>query len=86
MTDGSNAFAVFMASATGRLLRVVAGLALIGWGWTMHEQTVGIVLIVVGFVPLLAGVFNVCLIAPIIGAPFAGKDAHGAPGSDTRRR
>jgi hypothetical protein len=25
--------------------------------------------------PILAGIFNVCLIAPIIGAPFSGKEA-----------
>ena len=80
MTDGSRAFAVFMASGTGRLLRIVAGLALIGWGWSMHERTAGIVLMVVGLVPLLAGVFNVCVIAPLIGAPFAGRDASGTPG------
>ena len=64
-----------MASGAGRLLRIVAGVAIIVWGWSRHEQTVGLVLMVVGLVPLLAGVFNVCLIAPIIGAPFAGKDA-----------
>ena len=75
MSNGSRAFAVFMASGTGRLLRIVAGVAIIAWGWSRHEQTVGLILMVVGLVPLLAGVFNVCLLAPIIGAPFAGKDA-----------
>jgi len=34
----------------------------------------------------IAGVFNVCFIAPIIGAPFAGKDALGAPGDDRAGR
>ena len=80
MSDGSNAFAVFMATTAGRWVRIVAGVALIAWGWTMHQTTTGIVLMVVGLVPLLAGVFNVCLIAPIIGAPFAGKDALRTPG------
>ena len=75
MSNGSRAFAVFMASAAGRLLRVVAGLAIIAWGWSRHDQTVGIVLMVVGLVPLLAGVFNVCLLAPFLGTPFGGKDA-----------
>lgn len=80
MSDGSNAFVVFMATTAGRWVRIVAGVALIAWGWTMHQTTTGIVLMVVGLVPLLAGVFNVCLIAPIIGAPFAGKDALRTPG------
>jgi Protein of unknown function (DUF2892) len=80
MSDGSNAFVVFMASTAGRWVRIVAGVALIAWGWTMHQTTTGIILMVVGLVPLLTGVFNVCLIAPIIGAPFAGKDALRTPG------
>lgn len=75
MSNGSRAFAVFMASAAGRLLRIVAGLAIIAWGWSRHDQTVGIIVMVVGLVPLLAGVSNVCLLAPVLGAPFAGKDA-----------
>ena len=74
MTNGARAFALFMASTAGRLLRVVAGVALIAWGWTMHGTTIGIILMVVGVLALLAGTFNVCLIAPIIGAPFFGKD------------
>ena len=78
MSNGTKAFAVFMASAAGRLLRIVAGISIIAWGWWRHEQTVGIILMVVGLVPLLAGVFNVCLLAPILGAPFAGKDAQDA--------
>ena len=75
MTDSSRAFAAFMASAAGRLIRIAAGVALIAWGWSMRDQTSGIVLMVGGLVPLLAGAFNVCLLAPVIGAPFAGKDA-----------
>ena len=74
MNDGSRAFAAFMASGAGRLIRIAAGAALIAWGWSMRDQTSGIVLMVGGLVPLLAGAFNVCLLAPVIGAPFAGKD------------
>ena len=81
MSNGSRAFAMFMASGAGRLLRIVAGIAIIAWGWSRHEQTVGIILMVVGLVPLLAGVFNVCVIAPIIGAPFAGRDARNGSSS-----
>lgn len=64
-------FAKFMASAAGRGIRIVLGLALIFWG-LLHGQTL---LTVVGLVPLAAGVFNRCLIAPLIGAPFRGADA-----------
>ncbi|MEO7713863.1 MAG: DUF2892 domain-containing protein [Gemmatimonadaceae bacterium] len=75
MNDSSRAFAAFMASSAGRLIRIAAGVALIAWGWSMRDQTSGIVLMVGGLAPLLAGAFNVCLLAPLIGAPFAGKDA-----------
>ena len=78
MPGQPNAFACFMASTTGRVLRIALGLALIAYGWSRQGTTAGIVLMVVGIVPILAGVFNVCLIAPIIGAPFSGRAAREA--------
>ena len=75
MSDSSMAFACFMATPLGRGLRIVAGLALIGWGYTLRGTTLGTVLMIGGAVPLLAGLLNLCLIAPIIGAPFSGRDA-----------
>ncbi len=64
-------FAKFMASAAGRGIRIVLGLALIFWG-LLHGTPL---LAVVGLIPLAAGVFNRCLLAPLIGAPFRGSDA-----------
>jgi hypothetical protein len=62
-------FVEWMSKPAGRILRVVAGVILIGVG--LYFQGVwGYVVAVVGVVPVLAGVFNVCLIAPILGAPF----------------
>ena len=59
----------WMSNPAGRILRVVAGVILIGAG--LYFQGVwGYVVAVVGVVPVLAGVFNFCLIAPIVGAPF----------------
>lgn len=70
------AFAKFMAGPAGRILRIVAGVALILIGLLMvADQTLGIILAAVGVVFILVGVFNVCLIAPLIGAPFSGRDA-----------
>jgi DUF2892 family protein len=69
-------FAAFMSSPTGRIVRVIAGLALIGGGLALVFGTtnvvLGVVLAVVGLVPLLAGVFDVCVFAPLFGAPFSG--------------
>lgn len=72
MNFARSAFGQFMASPTGRGVRIVAGIALIvvgiwlGTGW-------GIALAVVGVVPLLAGLFDVCIFSLLFGGPFAGE-------------
>jgi len=64
-------FSKFMASTTGRVVRVIAGVALIvvggllGRGWWA--------LAVVGLVPLAAGVLDVCLFNVLFGQPLSGK-------------
>jgi sulfite exporter TauE/SafE len=65
-------FSQFMASNLGRLLRIVAGVVLIVIGFQM-KSTGGYVLAIVGLVPLAAGVFDFCLLAPLLHMPFAGK-------------
>ncbi len=67
-------FAKFMSSGLGRGLRIVVGLALIVIGLFSVGGTGGIILAVVGVVPLLAGVLDVCLFAPLFGAPVKGAD------------
>jgi len=67
-------FAQFMASGLGRGLRIVAGIILIAVGLAVVGGTGGIVLAVIGLVPLLAGVVDVCLFAPLFGAPLKGAD------------
>jgi DUF2892 family protein len=63
------AFTEWMSKPAGRILRIVAGIILIGIG--LYFQGVwGYVVAVVGVVPVLAGVFNFCLIAPVLGRPF----------------
>jgi hypothetical protein len=68
------AFTTFMNSTAGRALRIVAGLALILIGLAVIGGTGGIVLALVGLVPLGAGVANVCLFGPLVGT-----DLHGNP-------
>lgn len=65
-------FSQFMASTAGRVLRIVAGLALIVIG-LMMQSTGGYVLAAVGLFPLAAGVFDWCIFAPLLGMPFTGK-------------
>jgi hypothetical protein len=65
-------FAQFVNSTAGRIARIAAGLGLIGWGYVRGADTAGIILIVVGLVPLVAGIFNLCLISALLGGPISG--------------
>ncbi len=65
-------FARFMAGPVGRGVRVVAGLALIIVGLVLGSAG-GYVLAAVGLVALLAGALNVCVLGPVLKAPFSGK-------------
>jgi hypothetical protein len=66
-------FSKFMASGAGRLLRVIAGLVLIYVGFIIVKNTAGYIIGVIGLVPLLAGIFDFCIFAPLFRMPFMGK-------------
>jgi len=63
----------FLASTTGRWVRIIAGIVLILIGVLVMQNTGGIILAVIGLLPLLAGIVDVCVFAPLFGAPFSGK-------------
>jgi hypothetical protein len=67
-----NPFVTFMASNTGRIVRIVAGLALAVWGWFGLAGITGMIIIVVGLVVFSAGFFDFCLFAPLFGGPLSG--------------
>jgi hypothetical protein len=67
-----NAFFRFIAGPAGRLIRVIAGVALIVIGLWLIEGVVGWILALVGLVPLFAGIFDRCVFAPLFGLPFDG--------------
>ncbi len=67
-----SSFVNFMASSTGRIVRIVAGVVLIAWGLLGLSGTTGIIVAVIGAVPLLAGVFDFCVFAPLFGRPLSG--------------
>ena len=66
-----------MASKTGRIIRILAGIALVAWGLLGLGGTTGIVVAVIGLVPLLAGLFDVCVFAPLFKNPFKGPEIRG---------
>ena len=71
-------FARFINSPAGRITRIVSGLGLIAWGYAQRAGTGGIVLIVVGLIPLAAGVLDWCLISALLGGPIRGSRLRGA--------
>jgi hypothetical protein len=65
-------FSQFMASTAGRLLRVTAGLFLIVIGIILNSAA-GYILAGIGLLPLMAGIFDWCIFAPLLGMPFSGR-------------
>ena len=65
-------FAKFINTPTGRIVRIIAGLVLIVWGYTQNGGIGGIVLIIIGLIPLAAGTFNLCLISALLGGTISG--------------
>lgn len=61
----------FLGSTPGRVVRGAAGLFLIALGLALGGGWIAIA--IVGVVPLAAGVFDFCLLAPLFHLPFAGK-------------
>jgi hypothetical protein len=67
----------FLASQTGRIVRAVAGIILIALGLYLaleNDNDIGWVVAVIGLVPLAAGLFDFCVLAPLFGWPFNGPD------------
>ena len=67
-----NPFVTFMASSAGRITRIIAGIILIVWGWFGLSGATGLTVVVIGFLPLVAGLFDFCIFAPLFGAPLSG--------------
>jgi len=61
----------FLGSTPGRVVRVIAGLALIGFGVAAGGRSRA--LAVVGLLPLAAGLFDFCVLGPLFRLPFGGS-------------
>ena len=66
-------FARFINSPAGRITRIVAGIAIIIWGYTNLPAISGVVTMALGCVPLVFGSMDWCLIAPLLGGPISGR-------------
>jgi hypothetical protein len=63
----------WLANPTGRIARIVAGIVLVLVGLLALGGAGGIILALIGLVPLLAGLVDVCVFAPVGGLPFVGE-------------
>ena len=68
-----SSFVAFMQSMTGRILRIAVGVALIALGLLVVKDIWGIVLAIIGLVPLIAGLGGICLVAPLFGFTLKGQ-------------
>jgi hypothetical protein len=66
-------FAKFINSPAGRIFRIAAGIGFIVVGYVFRDYTLGLVSMVWGVVPLVAGIFDLCFISAILGGPISGK-------------
>ena len=66
-------FARFISSSAGRFIRGVAGAGLIAWGYPDRSSSTGLVLMAVGVLFVVVGVFNLCLISALLGGPISGS-------------
>ena len=70
---GKSGFAKFINSPAGRIARLVVGIALVVWGYTLLVSVTGIFLIIIGLIPLVAGSFDLCLVSALLGGPVSGE-------------
>ncbi|HVU14504.1 MAG TPA: DUF2892 domain-containing protein [Phototrophicaceae bacterium] len=63
----------FLASPVGRILRIVLGIAIFAVGLFYIAGVPGVIVMALGFVPILAGILDFCLFAPLFGEPFSGE-------------
>ncbi len=79
-------FIRFMSGNSGRLVRGIAGLAIISAGVVLFFSgsiTAGVIVTIIGLVPFLAGVFDFCIFSPLFGCPMNGVGARQCSNAST---
>lgn len=62
----------FMTSPIGRAARILLGLVLIVLGLAVIGGQGGLILAIIGIVPIALGALDVCILAPAFGCPLRG--------------
>lgn len=71
-------FVKFMVSPIGRTARIGAGIALIAGGLLGLGGAAGVAIAAIGLVPLVAGLADGCLFAPLFGYHLSGRRTRAA--------
>jgi hypothetical protein len=74
MAFATSGFAQFLNAPMGRILRAVLGVLIILAGLLWVGGVVGWVVAAVGLVLVLAGLFDFCVLSPLFGGPFWGRE------------
>ena len=82
---GRSGFARFINSPAGRIARIVVGIAFIIWGYLALDSGSGVILILIGFVPLLAGVLDLCLVSALLGGSIRGSSVRSLSQNSPKR-
>lgn len=69
------AFVRFMTTTKGRVVRIVAGIALFVLGQLLVKGTPGNIMSILALIPMSGGVLDFCLAGVIFGYPFKGAKA-----------
>ena len=77
-THSSSGFERFMASDYGRLIRGAFGVSIIAAGLLLFDGVLALVVAALGLIPIAAGFFGLCPVAPLwgghlVGAKYCGK-------------
>jgi hypothetical protein len=67
----------FMQSASGRAIRIILGIVLLALGLFVMGGVWGIVVAIIGLLPLVGGVFGILLFAPLVGYTLTGHKRMG---------
>lgn len=62
----------FMVGGAGRIARIIAGIVLIALGLGVIGETTGLIVAIIGVLPLVAGIFDFCIFAPLFKLPLSG--------------
>ncbi len=62
----------WMASTPGRWLRLIIGACMVVWRFT-ETTTTGYIVGTIGVFPMLGGLYDFCIVAPLFGGPLSGR-------------